>query len=126
MIVNRGALHASVKRGDVLITNSLANPMHSMVVVARNSIVCHKFVYIRGFNNVGTLGTGGHLQYDDEDRDIDTDLYWHTLGNETRFGLGFVAGGYLYRIDYDSLMVRAGVVRGNCNNLGGPWVYTGP
>ena len=126
LIANRAALHASVTIGDVLLTNNPAYPMHSMVVVGKNSIIGFKFVYIRGFNNVGTLGTGGRDQYDNSDRDIDKDNYWHTMGQETRFGQDFARGGYLYCISYANFIARAGVVRGNCNNGGGPWVYTGP
>jgi hypothetical protein len=126
LIADRASLHATVNVGDVLAVGKLENPSHSMVVVGKNSLVGHKFVYVRGFNNLGTLGTGQQLQYDNSDRDIDKDRYWHTQGTETRFGTAFNTGGWLYRIPYAGFIARAAVVRNNCNNLGGPWTYVGP
>jgi hypothetical protein len=54
-----------VEVGDVLIVGvAIQAPVHSMVVVNKRSLGGHSWVYIRGFNNVATLGTGAQLQYD--------------------------------------------------------------
>lgn len=113
-IANRAALYAAVNPGDILIVGgAIQAPMHSMVVVNKRSLMGITSVYIRGFNNVGTLGTGPHLGYDNSDRDIDKAVLWHgpAGGNQT-FGNG--PGNNLYVIDFATYMNRAGVVRGQC------------
>lgn len=125
-IQNRAALYGSVNIGDVLIVGAaIQAPMHTMVVVNKRSALRRTWVYIRGFNNVGTLGTGLHLAYDDSDRDIDRNRYWHgpAGGNQT-FGIG--PGNNLYVIPFNTYLNRAGAVRGQCFAAGGgPIIYRG-
>jgi hypothetical protein len=125
-IANRAALYAAVNVGDVLITAQPQQPMHSMVIVSKKTMLGRHFVYVRGFNNTNTLGAGPFLQYDNSDRDIDKDKFWHSQAGITRFGLSFSTGGALHRIPYGTYSASAAVVRNNCNNAAGPWVYAGP
>lgn len=117
-IANRAALYPAVAVGDVLITDHSQRPAHSMVMVSRNSMMTRKYVNIRGFNNLGTLGTGTFLNYDHADRDIDKGQYWSAAG----FGNAKVA---LHRIPYATYAAAAAIVRNNCNNAAGNWVYIG-
>jgi hypothetical protein len=119
-INSRDALYNAVNVGDVLVTDNYQSPAHTMVVVSKNTMMTRKFVYVRGFNNFGTLGTGTHLAYDASDRDIDRDKYW----NGANFGNA--AKVPLHRVPYANYSAAAGVVWANCNNAGGPWVYVGP
>jgi hypothetical protein len=120
-ISDRATLYREAEVGDVLITNHPRSPMHSMVVVSKSSARGRRFVYVRGFNNLGTLGTGARAQYDGFDRDIDRGRYWHAAG---RFG-NDRPGNCLYRIRYDCFKQRAAVVRNNCKSIGSSWAYTG-
>jgi hypothetical protein len=120
-------LHARVTVGDVLFTSEAAYPMHSMVVVGKKSEGRgRRFVCIRGFNNLGTLGTGVRSQYDNMDRNIDDDQYWRGEDSEMRFGQKATLGHPLCYIPYFRFIDRARVVRGNCNKVGGTWSYRGP
>lgn len=103
-IGSRDALYAGVQVGDVLITQAPQNPMHTMVVVGKSSLGKFKFVQIRGFNNIGTLGTGSRAMYDDHDRDIDKAKYWNgaTFGN---------SGAALHRIPYNDFSNNASNIR---------------
>jgi hypothetical protein len=124
-IANRAALYNAVNVGDVLILPSAVMPMHTMVVVSKSSFLGYTYVYIRGFNNVGTLGTGGFLQYDNSDRDIDVARYWHgpANGNQT---FGNTAGALL-RVPYANYSANALAVRTNCQLvLGAGYNYIGP
>lgn len=125
-IADRVGLYGGVNVGDVLVTSSTANPAHTMVVVGKNTMLGRRFVYVRGFNNLGTLGTGANLQYDNHDRDIDAAKYWHVQGGQTRFGTSFNTGGLLYRVPYANYSGRAAVVRNNCQFAHGAWTYVGP
>jgi hypothetical protein len=125
VIANRAAL-VNTAVGDVLWVGDHRSPAHSMVLVGKLNLPNATQVYIRGFNNVGTLGSGPHNQYDAQDRNIDKDQYWHTQGNNTRFGLNYLQDRVLHRIDYNTFIGRAAVVRGNCNNNQGVWTYVGP
>ncbi len=121
-IATRAALYGAVEVGDVLIVGgAIQAPMHSMVVVSKRSILGVTSVFIRGFNNVGTLGTGPHLQYDASDRDIDRATLWHGGGAAQTFGNG--PGNNLYRIPFTDFSNRAGGVRGQCH--GAPMTYRG-
>lgn len=125
LIQNRAALFDAVNIGDVLIVGSIQAPMHTMVVVKKSSILGQTWVYIRGFNNVGTLGTGQYLDYDNCDRNIDQDQYWHgPAGGKQAFGNG--PGNNLYVIPYYMYSNSAGVIRGQCfARGGGPFTYHG-
>ena len=123
-LMHRGVLYPSVNAGDVLILPRPQAPMHSMVVVSKSSWFGHTFVYIRGFNNTNTLGTGPFLRYDNADRDVDRAAYWHGVGQV--FGLGAAAGGRLYKVPYANYSASAAVVRANCNFALGVWTYVGP
>jgi len=83
-------------------------PAHTMIVVGKAAGV----LKIRGYNNTGTLGTGGHLQYDNADRDINSGPFWHTQGGITRFGQSFAAGGSVYRVSYAQYYANARAVAG--------------
>ena len=128
-IPNREALFAAVDVGDVLITSDPGRPMHSMVVV-ETSTGCfgHNYVYVRGFNNVGTLGTGERLRYDNANRDIDRACFWRAAppqvppvpGQEV-FGNG---GASLAVIPYATYMARATALRNRCAQAGnGNWAF---
>ncbi|MCP4887702.1 MAG: hypothetical protein GY904_13925 [Planctomycetaceae bacterium] len=122
-IPNRAALYGAVQVGDVLIVGgAIQAPMHTMVVVNKRSALRRTWVHIRGFNNVGTLGTGPHLAYDNNDRDIDRARYWHrgAAGDQT-FGNG--PGNNLFVIPYNTYSARARVIRGQC--FGAPMTYRG-
>jgi hypothetical protein len=119
-------LHTSVVKGDILVTGNPLSPSHSMVVVSVTVFLGRHYVYVRGFNNTQTLGTGGYLQYDNADRDIHKSKYFHTQNNTTRFGMGFHAGGQLYRIPYATYVTNhASVVYNNCANGVNGWSYVG-
>jgi hypothetical protein len=96
-IPTRAALHGAVEVGDVPIVGvAIQAPVHSMLVVNKRSLGGHSSVYIRGFNNVGTLGTGAQLQYDAHDRDIDRAALWHGAGDcrPSATGRGTTSTGY--------------------------------
>ncbi|MCY2977507.1 MAG: hypothetical protein NTU79_02430 [Planctomycetota bacterium] len=122
-IQNRAALYGAVNVGDVLIVGgAIQAPMHTMVVVQKRSLIGRTWVYIRGFNNVGTLGTGPHLGYDNSDQDIDRARYWHgPVGGNQTFGNG--PGNNLYVIPYNTYSNHAAIVRGQC--YGVPITYHG-
>ena len=126
MIADRESLYAAANIGDVIITNHPNRPAHSMVVVGKNSSLGQKHVDVRGFNNFGTLGTGTQNEYDNGDRNIYQSKYWHRFGSETRFGMGFANGAWLWIVPYTNYLTRAAVVRNNCNNAAAGWTYTGP
>jgi len=91
--VYRNSLHTSCQPGDVLITGHPTLPNHSMVV---RQVRGPNHVTIRGFNNIGTLGTGNLLQYDNSSHNITQDKYWASPG---LFGAN-TPGIELYRIPY--------------------------
>ena len=133
-IANRAALYAAVAVGDVLILPSPNLPQHSLVVVSKSSWFGHQFVYVRGFNNHGTLGTGQQNAYDDGDRDIDVARYWHNspvaplvdaVVNQ-HFGQAYNAGGPLLRIPYATYSQSAATLRNRCNGAGAAMVYVAP
>src|SRR5206468_2046756 len=102
-ILNRAALYNAVAVGDVVIIPNPNFPTHTMVVVSKSTNwFGYHYVYIRGFNNIGTLGTGQRDQYDNSDRDIDVSKYWHRApdGNGQVLGQGAATGGKLYVIPY--------------------------
>lgn len=113
-IDDRNGLLTQVQKGDVLIVGSPQAPSHSMVVVRveRNA----ERVYVRGFNNEGTLGTGARDEYDKNDRNVADAQYWHTQGAETRFGKAFSTGGRLYRISYAQYYANAQAIRPRLGN----------
>jgi len=125
VVANRAAL-ANTAVGDVLWVGDHRSPAHSMVLVGKLNLPNATQVYIRGFNNIGTLGTGPHNQYDPQDRNIDKDQYWHTQGGNTRFGMNYLNDRVLHRIAFATFSARAAVVRGNCNILNGVCTYVGP
>lgn len=127
-IPNRAALFGAVDVGDVLIVPA-GMPMHSMVVVATTTgCFGHKYVYVRGFNNVGTLGTGQHLQYDNANRDIDRATFWRAAPPQLPpvpdlevFGNG---GSPLFVVPYAAYMAQALVIRNRCAQAGnGNWIF---
>ena len=121
-IPTRAALYNAVEPGDVLIVGpNPATAMHTMVVVGKQRMPGHSWVYVRGFNNVGTLGTGAHLQYDAHDRDIDRAALWHGAAAPQTFGVG--PGNYLFKVTYNDYSNRAGGIRGQCHGV--PMTYRG-
>lgn len=125
-IPNKAALMGAVAIGDVLITNAPQYPTHSMVVVGKQNLFVAKFVYVRGFNNTGTLGTGPHLQYDNADRDIHKDSLWHNLAGQIKFGTSHSTGSALYCVSYANYIAQATTIRNACSNVTGQWAYNGP
>jgi len=117
-IPNRAALYDAVDVGDVLVTPG-AMPMHSMVVVDK-TIGCfgHQYVYVRGFNNVGTLGTGQYLQYDNANRDIDRDSFWRAAPPQIPPVAGLEVFGHggspLFVVPYANYTANAVVIRNRC------------
>lgn len=91
--VNRNFLHTLCQPGDVLITGHPTFPNHSMVV---RQVRGPNHVTVRGFNNIGTLGTGNLLQYDNSSHNITQDKYW---ASPMMFGVN-APGIELYRISY--------------------------
>jgi hypothetical protein len=128
-IADRASMSTDVQVGDVLLVGDTHAPAHSMVVVGKRERP-RKRRYIRGFNNKGTLDTGQKDRYDNNDRDIDKDKFWHeqTAGVTvtTRFGLSYSAGGPLHRIPYATYLESANAVRVRCNEVGGVWTYVAP
>jgi hypothetical protein len=114
-IPNRGALYNAVNVGDVLLVSHPQSPSHSMVVVQKRELFGRRFVYIRGFNNYGTTGTGIAFQYDNSDRDIDVAALWNAapaaeppVPGAQIFGN---AGATLHCVPHDTYMENAAVVR---------------
>jgi hypothetical protein len=124
LVPDRAAMRANVVVGDVVLAGVPQYPMHSMVVVGKTSFLAWDWTYIRGFNNVGSLGTGPHNAYDADDRDIDKERYWHTVLATTYFGTSAANQNQLYRITYANFIAAAQVVNNNCNLALG--TYTGP
>lgn len=91
--INRNQLHTHLNPGDVLITGHPTMPNHSMVV---RQVRGANHVTIRGFNNIGTLGTGALLQYDPVSHNITQDKYWKP---NNKFGIN-APGIELYYIPY--------------------------
>ena len=108
-IANRAALYASVNPGDVLILPDPRAPMHTMVVVQKSQTRGRSSVLIRGFNNVGTLGTGSFLAYDGSDRNIDDPRFWRAGPGGEVFGHN--AGSALHVIPYPNFRSKATEVR---------------
>lgn len=123
LIADRASLYGAVAVGDVLITAAPQTPMHSMVVVGKKSVLGRTFVYVRGFNNFGTLGTGVRDQYDPGKHDIDKEEYWHAQGGQTVFGNGV---SLLYRVPYANFILRAAAVMNRCPMTDGGCTYKGP
>src|SRR5262249_48557309 len=73
--------------GDILIVGHHTAPNHSMIVRQSNPA---GFISVRGFNNIGTLGTGEHLKYDPFSHDINQDKYWKKDDNgDDTFGVNY-------------------------------------
>lgn len=89
----RNQLHTHLHPGDVLITGHPSMPNHSMIV---RQVAGPNHVTVRGFNNIGTLGTGGLLQYDPVSHNITKDKYWKP---NDMFG-AYAPGIQLYYIPY--------------------------
>jgi hypothetical protein len=120
-VARRDDLYARVNVGDVVIVGEPRAPAHTMVVVQKSSWLGRRFVYIRGFNNYGTLGTGVYNQYDNADRDIDRGNFWHTgdaEGAPTVFGRAWNTGGPLHVIPYETYSDHAQAVRNRCGAAG--------
>lgn len=125
-IMGRGVLYATVDVGDVLILPNQMSPMHTMVVVQKSTTLGRSYVYVRGFNNFLTLGTGAHNRYDNADRDIDKASYWHNSATGEVFGLAAATGGRLLKLPYATYSANAAVVRNNTALHMGAMRYTGP
>jgi hypothetical protein len=92
-VVSRIQLHAVLHPGDVLITGHPSLPNHSMVV---RQVRGANHVTVRGYNNIGTLGTGTLLEYDNSSHNITQDKYW---AGPTMFGVN-APGIPLYVVSY--------------------------
>jgi hypothetical protein len=113
-VATRAALYAAVDVGDVVIVGEPRAPAHTMVVVGKSSGPEGQCVYIRGFNNYGTLGTGAFGRYDAADRDINRDDFWHgAAGGPQVFGRAGSTSGPLHVIPYEAYSLRAAIVRAN-------------
>ncbi len=126
-IANRAALFDAVEVGDVLITNG-GNPMHSMVVVEKTTGCFAKYVYVRGFNNVGTLGTGQFLKYDNANRDIDRATFWRNAPAEDPPVVGQEVfgntGASLSVVPYANYIAQAAGIRNRCAQASNDnWVF---
>ncbi len=84
LIPNRNQLHGMVNVGDILITGASQWPMHTMVVRQKRG---PDHITVRGFNNLGTLGTGQRDRYDPVSHNITKDKYWRNPATGT-FGNG--------------------------------------
>ncbi|PTV95409.1 hypothetical protein C8J27_10444 [Rhodobacter aestuarii] len=73
LIPDRNSLHGMVEVGDVLIAGLAAWPMHTMVLRQKRGA---GHITVRGFNNLGTLGTGERDRYDPVSHNITQDKYW--------------------------------------------------
>ncbi len=72
-IPNKNQLASMVNVGDVLITDNRVWPAHSLVVRQKRGPA---HITVRGFNNLGTLGTGIRDRYDPVSHNITQDKYW--------------------------------------------------
>jgi hypothetical protein len=81
-MTSREQLIESAAVGDILLTGRPSFPMHSMVVV---EILNKDRVLIRGFNNIGTLGSGLKDCYDNTSCNVADETYW-TNHEEALFG----------------------------------------
>ncbi len=128
-INGRDELRNNVAVGDVLITGTAAQPSHTMVVIKNSKSGLRWRTFIRGFNNYGTLGTGpaAAYGYDNNDRDIDKDKFWHQAGgNNYVFGLQPAAAMPLRRVPY--IMYRHRVrnvafLKSNFDHINKTWAY---
>ncbi|MGV6809486.1 MAG: hypothetical protein ACWA5U_06385 [bacterium] len=124
-IANKAALYNAVNIGDVIILGQdTRRPVHTMIVVKKSSLLTRKWVYIRGFNNIGTLGTGAHLEYDNNDQDIHRARYWHgDSSTDQTFGNGL---GRMFVIPYPTYSQYANAVRQRCTpNANDVMTYNG-
>ncbi len=96
-IPSRNQLYNMVNVGDVLITDNKFWPAHTMVVRQKRR---PDHITIRGFNNIGTLGTGVRDRYDPVSHNITKDKYWKNP-NTGKFGL---IGVDLFVIKHDDYM----------------------
>lgn len=121
-ITDKAALYHAVNIGDVLIVGEPQRPVHTMVVTNKRSLFGHTSVYIRGFNNIGTLRTGKYLAYDNSNRNIDKNKYWHgNATNNQTFGNGL---GRLFVIPFLTYSNKADIVRRQCTiNAAGVMTY---
>jgi hypothetical protein len=120
-ITNKAALYHAVNIGDVLIVGEPQRPVHTMIVTNKRSLLDYNWVYIRGFNNIGTLGTGGYLAYDNNSRDINKNQYWHgNATNNQTFGNGL---GRLFVIPFRTYSDSADIVRRQCTINAGIMTY---
>ena len=84
-----------------------AAPAHTMVVVKTKPGV----VTIRGFNNFGTLGTGTKDTYDNADRNLADNKYWHAVGPQSRLGMSFSAAGPAHLVAYAQYYANSQTIR---------------
>ena len=110
-IADMDDLITTARVGDVLLVGNPIAPSHSMVVVKVSSGCLGNKVHVRGFNNLPTLGTGLHNQYDNHDRNIAVNRYWHSVNQVTRFGPSFAAGEQMYRISYAQYYANSQAIR---------------
>lgn len=114
-ILNRQSLYDGVSIGDVLIIPDPRMPMHTMVAVGKSALALlgTHYVYVRGYNNYGTLMTGIRDQYDDADRDIDKASLWRPNPNTVIGGelFGASSGSTLYVVAYEDFIEKARVVK---------------
>jgi hypothetical protein len=125
LVASREALQRAVSVGDVVLVGHKSNPAHSMVVVQKGGALDRQAVYIRGFNNTGTFGKGPRLEYDSNDRDLNSSKLWHTQGAETRVGQAFSTGGWMYVVPYSTYEANARALRSAFTGAAGALVYTG-
>lgn len=108
-IPNRNALAGMVAVGDILITGQYQWPMHTMVVRQKRR---PDHITIRGFNNLGTLGTGERDRYDPTSHNITRDKYWANAATGS-FGNGAAPLYVVKHADFmhASRLLRAEVAR---------------
>jgi hypothetical protein len=127
-------LRTAVRAGDILITGTPVNPSHTMVLVKITKRLTRWWVYIRGFNNVGSLGTGPRDAYDNADRDIHKQRYWHpralALGGpaagppDAHQGFGRINPVQIWGVAFGQYRQRVLRVRDlRSNRAGGAWQY---
>jgi len=101
-IPNRNALHGMVNVGDILITGQNQWPMHTMVVRQKSG---PNHITVRGFNNLGTLGTGQRDRYDPVSHNITKDKYWQNPATGS-FGNGAAPLFVVPHADFMAASVR--------------------
>lgn len=106
-VADNASLYKLAEVGDVLITGPKEFPAHSMVVSGRMcNLMRVKRVMVRGFNNLGTLGTGEKDAHDMLSHNVMDDRYWRRdpakpdQTAQTKFGMAAASLSIIKHADF--------------------------